>query len=91
MQIYGPSGVHGAQPISAPHARRIDAPQQATSVQPQDEVSISSAADFVSQVRELPDVRADRVASIRAAIADGTYETPDKLDAALSAMLDEIA
>jgi flagellar biosynthesis anti-sigma factor FlgM len=91
MQIYGPGGVHGAQSITAPHARRVDAPQQTSSVQPQDEVSISSAADFVSQARELPDVRADRVASIRAAITDGTYETPDKLDAALSAMLDEIA
>jgi negative regulator of flagellin synthesis FlgM len=54
-------------------------------------VQISSAADFVAQAQQLPDVRADRVASIRAAIADGSYETADKLDAALSAMLDEIA
>lgn len=91
MQIYGPSGVHGAQPMSSPHVRRVDAPQQTTSVQPQDEVQISSAADFVAQAQQLPEVRSDRIASIRAAIADGTYETPDKLDAALSAMLDEIA
>lgn len=91
MQIYGPSGVHGAQSISSPHVRRVDAPQQTSSAQPQDEVQISSAADFVAQAQQLPDVRADRVASIRAAIADGSYETADKLDAALSAMLDEIA
>jgi negative regulator of flagellin synthesis FlgM len=71
--------------------RRVDAPQQTSSAQPQDEVQISSAADFVAQAQQLPDVRADRVASIRAAIADGSYETADKLDAALSAMLDEIA
>jgi negative regulator of flagellin synthesis FlgM len=91
MQIYGPSGVHGAQPISAPHARRVDAPQQTRGAQPQDEVQISSAADFVSQVQQLPDVRGDRVAAIRAAIADGTYETPAKLDAALDGLLNEIA
>lgn len=91
MQIYGPSGLHGAQSISAPHARRVDAPQPSSSIQPQDEVQISSAADFVSQVNDVPDVRSDRIASIRAAIADGTYETAGKLDSALSALLDEIA
>jgi hypothetical protein len=31
------------------------------------------------------------VASIRAQIANGTYETPEKLDMALSRLLDEIA
>ena len=91
MQIYGPSGVHGAQPISSPHTRRVDAPQQTRGAQPQDEVQISSAADFVSQVQQLPDVRSDRIAAIRAAIADGTYETPDKLSAALDGLLSEIA
>ena len=39
----------------------------------------------------MPDIRQDRVAAIRAAIADGTYETADKMDEALSALLDEIA
>ncbi len=91
MQIYGPSGVHGAQPISSPHTRRVDAPQQTRGAQPQDEVQISSAADFVSQVQQLPDVRGDRVAALRAAIADGSYETPAKLDAALDGLLNEIA
>jgi len=91
MQIYGPSGVHGAQAISAPHSRRVDVPQTGSSIQPQDEVQISSAADFVSQAQQLPDIRADRVATIRAAIADGTYETQFKLDAALEGLLNEIA
>lgn len=91
MQIYGPSGVHGAQPVSAPHTRRVEGPQQTASAQPQDTLEISSSASFVDQVHQLPDVRSDRVAALRAAIADGTYETPDKLDAALSRMLDEIA
>lgn len=90
MQIYGPSGVHGAQPLSSPHSRRVDAPQQSGGVQPQDEVQISSAADFVSQVQSLPDVRSDRIASIRAAIADGSYETSDKMSAALDGLLSEI-
>jgi len=94
MQIYGANGVHGVQNLNAPHSRKIDAPQTTSSAQPQDEVQISSAADaasFIDQVHQVPDIRQDRVAAIKAAIADGTYETSGKLDAALNALLDEIA
>jgi len=55
-----------------------------------DELSISSAAQFVAQTQQLPDIRQDKVAQIRAALADGTYETADKLGVALDRLLDEI-
>ena len=93
MQIYGAGGVHGVQGVAGPHnARPTEAPQ-AASLQPQDELQLSStsAASFVDQVNQVPDIRQDRVAAIRAAIADGSYETADKMDQALSALLDEIA
>ena len=92
MQIYGAGGVHGVQGLSAPQNRRVDAPQT-QSLQPQDELQLSSVsnADYVSAARDIPDIRQDRVNAIRAAIADGTYETADKMDKALSALLDEIA
>ena len=35
--------------------------------------------------------RAVRVAEIRRQIADGTYETPEKLSAAVNALLDKLA
>ena len=91
MVIYGTAHVHAPQGISAPH--RI-APAQAPSSTPSsygvDQLDISPEADLVAQVRNLPDIRADRVAQIKAQIADGTYETPEKLDIALSRLLDEI-
>lgn len=91
MQIYGPGGVHGAQPITSPHTnRRIDAPQQTSSLQPTDELTLSSEASFVDAARSLPDVRQDRIDSIRQQIADGTYDTDDKMNAALNAFLDEV-
>lgn len=92
MQIYGPGGAQGAQAINRPQTSRVDrTPQTYGTEQPQDTVEISSSASFVDMVHQLPDVREDRIASIRAAIADGTYETPDKLESALSRMLDEFA
>jgi negative regulator of flagellin synthesis FlgM len=36
------------------------------------------------------DIRMDKVAAIKAAIADGSYETPEKLDAALDRLLDRL-
>lgn len=92
MQIYGTAHVHSAQPISAPHRMT---PAQAPPATPAsygvDQLDISPEADFVSQVRDLPDIRADKVAAIKAQIQAGTYETDEKLDIALSRLLDEIA
>jgi len=84
MQIYGPSHVHGAHHVTAPHAARA-ASQPTSSGTPTggDKLEISPAAQLVSQLSDVPDIRADRVAEIRAAIADGTYETDEKLGQAL--------
>jgi len=92
MQIYGPAHLHGAQPIGAPHSARISSPSAPTqSASIQDEVQISAEANLVEQVHQMPDIRQDRVAAIRAQIAAGTYETPEKLDLAMERLLDEIA
>jgi negative regulator of flagellin synthesis FlgM len=92
MYIYGSSHVHAAQAVAAPHrltpAQPASSPYEAAGV---DQLDISPEADFVAQTRDLPDIREERVASIRAQIQAGTYETADKLDMALSRLLDEIA
>jgi negative regulator of flagellin synthesis FlgM len=56
----------------------------------QDELDISDAARMIDEVRELPEIREDRIAQIRAQIASGTYETEEKLEVALGRLLDEI-
>ncbi len=92
MQVYGPSQIHGAQPISAPHAARPA--QQASAPQPTsigDRLDISEAGQIAGRLAEIPDVRADRVAELREAILNGTYETDAKLSTAVDRLLDEIA
>jgi flagellar biosynthesis anti-sigma factor FlgM len=91
MQIYGSTQLHAAQSITAPHSTRSAgsvSPSTAASVN--DELSISDAALQLEQIRQLPDIRQDRVDAIRQQIASGTYETADKMDVALSRLLDEI-
>ncbi len=92
MYIYGSSQIHAAQPISAPHRMTpSQASGGASSFGGVDQLDISPEADFVAQARDLPEIREDRVASLKAQIQNGTYETSDKLDMALSRLLDEIA
>jgi negative regulator of flagellin synthesis FlgM len=91
MQIYGPAHLHGAQPVGAPH--RAAAPQAAAptdSAPIQDELQISDAAQLIDQAQQLPEIRQERVDAIRARIAEGTYETQEKLDIALERLLDEL-
>jgi negative regulator of flagellin synthesis FlgM len=92
MQIYGPSQIHGAQSINAPHAarpaREVSAPEP-TMVS--DHLDISEAGQIASRLADVPDIRADRVQELRSAILNGTYETEDKLSTALDRLLDEIA
>jgi negative regulator of flagellin synthesis FlgM len=53
-------------------------------------VEISAAAEAAVQAAESSEVRSDLVARVRGEIAAGTYETPEKLDAALERLLDQI-
>jgi negative regulator of flagellin synthesis FlgM len=91
MVIYGTAQVHAPQGISAPHrAAPAQGPSRTPASYGVDQLDISPEADLVAQVHNLPEIRQDRVAQIKAQIADGTYETDAKLDVALSRLLDEI-
>jgi negative regulator of flagellin synthesis FlgM len=92
MQIHGLGQIHGAQPTQAPHrTQAVQGTPQPDTWSGVDELDISPEADMVSRVQDLPDVRSDRIAEIRAQIADGTYETDAKLDVALGRLLDELS
>ena len=90
MQIYGPAQLHGPQAISSPHLRSAPVEQSGPANPALDEVQISDAGRLVDLAHQAPAIRQDRIDTIRAQIAAGTYETPAKLDIALSRLLDEV-
>lgn len=99
MQIYGPYRVSTAQAAdtsSRPSASRTPAAGK-PSTSPVDQLDISSAAGEVnrltgaSSTEGTSDIRVDRVADIRRQIASGSYDTPEKMDAALDKFLDQYA
>lgn len=95
MQIQGSTHLHGPQSINAPHqsTSRLTADDATSSpaVQSVDQLDISEAAQAASESRESAPIRFDRVAEIRAQIADGTYDTADKLDLAIDRLMDDLA
>ncbi len=93
MQIHSVSHVHGTHAISAPHAA---ARPESTSAAMRagattDVVDISETGRLLEMAAQLPDIRSDRVAQLRAQIAQGSYDTAEKLDMAVERLLDEIA
>jgi negative regulator of flagellin synthesis FlgM len=91
MQIHGTTHIHGPHGINAPHAPfRGQAGANAPAPKSADSVDISPAAEAAIQAAESGEVRQGLVDRIRGQIAEGTYETPDKLDLAVERLLDEI-
>lgn len=94
MRVDGFTQVHGPQNIRPPHQRQ-DAEGTATSqpnraAGPVDKLEISPAAQEAVQAAESGDVRHELVSKIRQQIAEGTYETPERLNRVLDGLLDEI-
>jgi len=86
--------IHGVQPPVAPRAI-----EQTSAITPgsakvepagvSDVVEISDVARLAAKVNEIPDVRADLVQQVKAELAAGTYETPEKIEIAVERLMEE--
>jgi len=68
----------------------VSPPANAAQHRPADQVELSAAAQLLGRLDDLPDVREDLVARVREQILDGTYETEEKLDAAVSELENDL-
>lgn len=71
-----------AQPEVAPSAPRW--------AEGRDRVELSEHARHLDAIRAMPDVRSARIEGIKQAIAGGTYESPEKLQAAIEGLLRDL-
>jgi negative regulator of flagellin synthesis FlgM len=93
MNIFGVFSTQGSQGLGA--VKGVEAAQSAKAAARQEGVgevhdAVTLSVDAVKAAGATSDIRFDRVAAIKAAIADGSYETPDKLDIALDRRLDRL-
>ena len=54
-----------------------------------DVVEISSIAKLAAQVHNIPEVRVDLIARVKAEIETGTYETPERIDLTVERLMEE--
>ncbi len=86
-------------PINRPSAAALAQATRALKQQPvevnipsrqTDKVELSTASRLLSRLSELPDVRHDLVNRIRQEIANGSYESDDKLNAAIDNLAQDL-
>ncbi len=73
-----------------PDASQRRAESADTSARRSDRVELSDHARLLDQLRDLPNVRQDLVQQIRDAIAQGQYETPEKINQALERLFADL-
>jgi negative regulator of flagellin synthesis FlgM len=90
MEIHGPGGVSGPNRIEV---HRVDAqrPANVDANKPVgDRAEISETARLLDKLAQVPDIRADRVAELKALIASGRFETPERVAGAVEKILEEL-
>ncbi len=103
MQIHGLQPSNATQAIQRPTQPRPSegaAPQAGVHNTPVDTLELSAEAQQILQsqqaggaerVDSASGIRVDKVAEIRRGIADGSYESPEKMSLALDRLLDTFA
>lgn len=98
MQIYGPFRISTTQAAGANRVQPQSTPEASTAKRssgPVDQLDLSSGVSSASRLENTSpvagggEIRIDRVAEIRRQIASGSYDTPEKMDAALDRFLDQ--
>jgi negative regulator of flagellin synthesis FlgM len=88
MEVQGPGSVQRPSSVqrslpTGPAKSARSADSAAVPATPKDAVEISSTGQLLDKLSKSPEVRAERLAQIKADIASGHYDTDEKLEAAL--------
>lgn len=80
----------GMTPVTSPRLESVKSGGSIPNNIPVDRVEISPMARLMTEISALPDIRAEKVAQVRAEIQAGTYITPEKFDLAVARLLEDI-
>lgn len=89
------SSIHGSRgPINrsqtSPAQRNGIVPGRVETQRDTDRVELSDRARLINRLRELPEVRADRVEAAREAIRDPNFASDERLGVALERLLEDL-
>jgi anti-sigma28 factor (negative regulator of flagellin synthesis) len=91
MEVKGPGSILRTVPTGpAKSAGPVPSNPSPVPATPTDSVDISSAGKLLDKLSKSPEVRAERLAQIKAEIASGKYDSEEKLEAAMMSLLQMI-
>ena len=88
MEIQGAGSISGPDPIR-PNRFQLSQTNSAGSTST-DKVEISDLARFKALLAKVPEMRLEKVDTLRAQIEAGTYETDEKIDHVVDRLLEEL-
>ncbi|GIX03652.1 MAG: hypothetical protein KatS3mg113_0658 [Planctomycetaceae bacterium] len=83
MDVRAVGSTPGVSPLGSVKATSPSAQTPAKVSAPQDELEISAAGQMLDQLSQTSNLRQERLARIKAEIDQGTYDSDEKLEAAL--------
>jgi len=57
---------------------------------PRDRVEISEVGALLSKLRDIPEIRVEKIARLRASIEQGTFETSERIDGTVDRLSEEL-
>lgn len=90
MQIRRTSNVQNTNAVNLQTQNNTQSTSGNNASAPVDQLDFSAEAQMISQNNSAGNIRMDRVNDVRAQIANGNYDSPEKLEAAMTRLLDEM-
>lgn len=90
MEVHGAGGVNGPGRIDIHRVQAQRPAEIPVNAQIGDRAEISEVARLLNKLAEVPEIRADRVQSLRELIASGNYETPERIAGTVERILEEL-
>ena len=89
MNIGNVGGIQGPQPVQPNRPAKAPEAAKAAATPKTDAAEISIEARLLDKLHKTPEIRQEKVDALRAQIEAGTYETPERLRAAVEKMFEE--
>ncbi len=77
-------------PVVKPPAQEQTPTEAAPAQESRDVATISPLVDLIAKAREFPEVRTDLIEQVKAEIAKGDYDNPDRIEAAADGLLEDL-
>jgi negative regulator of flagellin synthesis FlgM len=92
ISMFNVHGVHSAKTLGTVQkaGKATEPATSVTATRQRDVIEISRAAKLAAQVQQTPAVRTELVARVKAEIAAGTFETPERIEATVDRMMQDL-